>query len=89
MYRDLMTTTYTITKSQQKVEIETNKTVIKPFIPWSIVGNKKGGGGWGRWGRWGGKGPNVQPELLCSGQADAGRAAGCLSTQPRVSMPDP
>lgn len=44
MYRDLMTTTYTITKSQQKVEIETNKTVIKPFIPWSIVGNKKGGG---------------------------------------------
>ena len=33
--------------------------------------------------------PNVRPELLCSGQADAGRAAGCFSTGSWVSMPDP
>jgi hypothetical protein len=37
------------------------------------------------------KGPNVQPELLCSGQVDAGRAAGYFSIWPWpwVSMPDP
>jgi hypothetical protein len=35
------------------------------------------------------KGPNVWPEFLCSGQADAGRAARCFSTGPWVSMPDP
>ena len=35
------------------------------------------------------KGPKVRPELLCSGQADTGRAAGHFSTGPRVSMPDP
>ena len=35
------------------------------------------------------KGPNIQPEFLCSGQADTGRAAGHFSTRPQVSMPGP
>jgi hypothetical protein len=53
------------------------------------VGNKKGGtlGALGK--SRGGKVPNVWPDLLCSGQADTGRAAGGFSTGPWVSMPDP
>ena len=61
-----------------------------------FVGNKINGEAQGPWGRGEKeKGPNVRPELLCSGQADGrtqawrGGAARTLSTGPQVSMPDP
>jgi hypothetical protein len=60
---------------------------INPFLCWK---QNKGGGGLGALRKSGKeKGPKVQPEFLCSGQVDAGRAAGRFSTWPRVSMPDP